>query len=832
MSDDPLPAISGNLAIMEPDMPTEPLPHERLTVTFDPVDLETVSRKPAPPSGLILGQERAMEAVTLGAAMTAPGYNLFVMGPEGTGRQSAMLRFLNQRAQDEPTPPDWVYVHDFDRHHQPTAMRLPAGRGRKLAEAMEAFVKDVREGVPALFESEENQNRLRAIEEEFRAKPEEAFEALRGKAAAKSIALIRTPMGFGFAPMADGEIIKPEVFNRMAESERKQTQEEIEKLQKELQSVVRQIPRWERERRAAIHELQSEITALGVGASLEVVLEHFADLPEILEYLEAVRQDLVQNFQAIQAAEKAAAQSQGPGGLEGTLEVGGSFERYKVNPVVSHEDGKGAPVVVEDNPTAFNLIGRVEHISRFGALVTGFSLIRAGALHRANGGYLVIDARKLLLLPFAWDALKRALKAGAVAIEAPAESFGLIATVSLKPEPIPIDTKVALIGERLLFYLLSEFDPEFADLFKVVADFETETERSTETETDFAQDVVALARQRELLPFDASAVSEVLRRAVRLAGDRTKLSIHKRSLVDLMTEADYAARQETARSVTDTHVKAAVAAQIRRLARLRDKDLEAIDRDIVVIETEGRALGQVNGLSVLQLGGFAFGRPSRITARVRMGSGKVIDIEREVKLGGPLHSKGVLILSGFLAGRYAIDRPLSLSATLVFEQSYGGVDGDSASSAELYAIISALSGVTLRQDLAVTGSVDQVGRVQAIGGVNEKIEGFFDVCAKRGLTGTQGVLIPKANVDHLVLREDVVAAAEAGQFFVYPIETIDEGIALLTGREAGERDTKDAYPEESVNGLVEARLTTFAAARQAFGTGDGESAENKEARSS
>ncbi len=813
-------------------MPTDPLPPERLTVTFDPAKLEIIPREPLLPTGISLGQDRAMEAVALGAAMTAPGYNLFVMGPEGTGRQSAMLRFLNERAKDEPTPPDWVYVHDFGQHHRPRAMSLPAGRGRLLAEAMEAFIKDVREGVPTLFESEENQNRLRAIEEEFRAKPEEAFEALRRKAAEKNIALIRTPMGFGFAPMTGGEIIKPEIFNRMAESERKKTQKEIEKLQKELQSIVRQIPRWERERRAAIHELQSEITALGVGASLEVVLERFADLPEILEYLEAVRQDLVQNFQGIQAAEKAAAQSQGPGGLEGTLEVGGSFERYKVNPVVSHADGKGAPVVVEDNPTAFNLIGRVEHVSRFGALVTGFSLIRAGALHQGNGGYLVIDARKLLLQPFAWDALKRALKAGAVAIEAPAESFSLIATVSLKPEPIPIDTKVVLIGERLLFYLLSEFDPEFANLFKVVADFESETERSSEAEADFAHDIAVMTRQRELLPFEASAVSEVMRRAVRLAGDRTKLSIHKRSLVDLMTEADYVARQESAKSVIGSHVKAAVAAQIKRLARLRDKDLEAIDRDIVLIETQGHALGQVNGLSVLQLGGFAFGRPSRITARVRMGGGKVIDIEREVKLGGPLHSKGVLILSGFLAGRYAIDRPLSLSATLVFEQSYGGVDGDSASSAELYAIMSVLSEISLRQDLAVTGSVDQVGRVQAIGGVNEKIEGFFDVCNKRGLTGTQGVLIPKSNLDHLVLREDVVEAAAAGKFFIFPVETIDQGIALLTGREAGDRDTEGAYPEESVNGLVEARLTAFAAARQVFGARDGESSETEEVRSS
>ena len=805
-------------------MPTEPLPPESLTVTFD---FANQGAAPAERT-TALGQERAMDAVALSTAIAAPGYNLFIMGPEGTGRQSAILRFLRERARGEPTPPDWIYVHDFGQHRRPKAMSLPAGRGRELAQAMDSFIKDVREGVPALFDSEENQNRLRAIEEEFRAKPEEAFEVLREKAAKKNIALIRTPMGFGFAPMSGSEIIKPEVFNRMAEGERKRTQEEIEKLQEDLQIIVRQIPRWERARRAAIHELQSEITALGVGASLEIVVERFGDLPEVLDYLEAVREDLIQNFQAIRAAEQAAAQSQGPAGLEATLEVGGSFERYKVNPVVSHLDGKGAPVVVEDNPTTFNLIGRVEHVARFGALVTGFSLIKAGALHRANRGYLVVDARKLLLQPFAWDALKRSLKAGAVTIEAPAESFSLIATVSLQPEAIAIDTKVVLIGERFLFYLLSELDPEFADLFKVVADFETETARTADAEAEFARDIVALTQQRKLLPFDASAVSEIMRRAVRMAGDRTKLSIHKRSLIDLMTEADYAARKESGTGVAGAHVRSAVAAQITRLARIRDKDLEAIDRDIVLIETQGRALGQVNGLSVLQLGGLAFGRPSRITARVRLGGGKVIDIEREAKLGGPLHSKGVLILSGFLAGRYATDRPLSLSATLVFEQSYGGVDGDSASSAELYAMMSALSGASLRQDLAVTGSVNQVGQVQAIGGVNEKIEGFFDVCDKRGLSGTQGVLIPKANVDHLVLREDVVEAAAAGRFFIYPVETIDEGIALLTDRQAGERDAEGRYPEDSINGLVEARLVAFATARQAFGARDSEGSQAEE----
>ena len=800
-------------------MPIAPLTPDHLTVAYEAgrLGFETTDDLQAGESGL--GQARAMEAITFGAEIGVPGYNLFLMGPEGTGKQAAILDYLRARAAGEPTPPDWVYVNDFAQRHRPNAIPLPPGRAVQLAEAMQRFVEDIREAIPALFDNEENQSRLHAISEAFQQKPEEAFEALRERAAQRNIALIRTPMGFGFAPMADGEVIKPEAYEKLGQAERERIEADIQALQKELQDVIKQLPRWESERRRAIRELQAEITAIGISASMEAVLEAFKDLPEVLEYLEAVRQDLIENFHAIRGAEQMATQDQRPDGLGAALEIGG-FERYKVNPLISHGDGNGAPVVIEDNPTALNLIGRAEHVARFGALMTDFSLIKAGALHRANGGYLILDARKLLLQPFSWEALKRALKARKIVVEAPGQAYSLIATVSLEPEPIPLTTKVVLIGERLLFYLLSEMDPEFPDLFKVVADFETEIDRADHSEDAFACMIAGQVRAAALRPFESGAVAEVMRRSMRLAGDRKKLSIRMRGLSDLLDEADYMAGREKAARVTADHVRRAIDAQIRRLDRMREKDLELIGRDIVLIETDGVALGQVNGLSVLQLGGFAFGRPSRITARVRLGAGKVIDIEREVKLGGPLHSKGVLILSGFLAGRYAVDAPLSLSATLVFEQSYGGVDGDSASSAELYALLSALAGVPLRQDLAVTGSVNQFGQVQAIGGVNEKIEGFFDVCKTRGLTGAQGVLIPAANVAHLMLRDDVVAAAADGRFHIYPVETIDDGIALLTGQPAGERDGDGRFPDGSINARVEARLRDFASARQAFAGGE------------
>jgi predicted ATP-dependent protease len=510
-------------------------------------------------------------------------------------------------------------------------------------------------------------------------------------------------------------------------------------------------------------------------------------------------------------------QGQQGGGQQPQLD-GAFWRRYRVNLLVDNGDADGAPVVFEDTPNYQNLVGQVEQIAQMGALVTDFNLIQPGALHEANGGYLVVEARDLLMQPYAWEGLKRALRNDEIQIESPGQALGLIRTVTLEPEAIPLDVKIVVVGERLLYYLLDAYDPDMDRLFKVMADFEEEMDRAHEGQ--YADLIATMIDEEGLHPFDATAVAHVMDRSTRLVSDTEKLSGEIERIRDLVQQADYWARQDDAEVVHDAHVQRAVDAQRRRAGRLKERVQESIERDTIYIDTDGTATGQINGLSYLELGGFSFGRPHRITARVRLGEGEIVDIEREAALSGPLHSKGVLILSGFLQGRYAQDHPLSLSASLVFEQSYGGIDGDSASSAELYALLSALADVPLRQDLAVTGSVNQHGVIQPIGGVNEKIEGFFDVCRDRGLTGDQGVLIPASNTDHLMLRPDVVAAAEAGDFHVYPVETVDQGIALMTGVEAGTRDEQGAFPPDTINERVEATLRAFAERRRAFANGD------------
>jgi lon-related putative ATP-dependent protease len=493
------------------------------------------------------------------------------------------------------------------------------------------------------------------------------------------------------------------------------------------------------------------------------------------------------------------------------------LRRYQVNLLVDHSRNHGAPVVYEDNPSYQNLVGQVEYMAQLGALSTDFNLIRAGALHRANGGYLILDARKLLMQPYAWEGLKRVLRSSQIRIESLGQMLSLVSTMSLEPEAIPVKTKVLLLGERMLYYLLSAFDPEFNDLFKVGADFDDAMDRNAGNDALYARLIGTIAKQDGLNPFDPSGVTRVIEHSSRVAGDSEKLLTQQRELVDLLRESDYWARAASRTAVTAADVQKAIDARTRRADRVRERLQEEYLKGTLLIDTTGERVGQVNGLSVVQLGGFAFGHPVRITARVRLGKGEVIDIEREVELGGPIHSKGVLILSGFLGARYAHEHPLSLSASLVFEQSYSGVEGDSASSAELYALLSALSGLGIKQSLAVTGSVNQHGQVQAIGGVNEKIEGFFDLCKARGLTGEQGVLIPESNVRHLMLRSDVVEAVESGQFRIYSAETIDQGIELLTGVPAGERDASGKFPPDSVNYKVEARLIELAEKRQSAG---------------
>jgi lon-related putative ATP-dependent protease len=766
----------------------------------------------------VIGQDRAVEAIQFGIGIKQKGYNLFALGPNGTGKYTSVHRSLSSRASKEPTPPDWCYVFNFNQPDRPHALYLPAGQGTMLSQEMKRLVEELFVVIPAAFEGEEYQNQRRIIESEFQDKQESALDEIRKEAAASGIALIRTPSGLAFAPLVDKEVIKPEEFIKLPEDQRKEIETQIEQLQQRLQHVIRQVPNWMREGRQRVLELNQEVATFTITPLFDELQARFADLPEVLAYLEAVRSDVVEHNHMFVLSQEDGDAPTGP--AEATLTVttsqGGFANRYRVNAIVDNSDTEGAPIVYEQNPTFANLVGRLEHVAQMGALLTDFTLIKPGALHEANGGYLILDARKLLLQPFAWEGLKQALQTEEIRIESPGQAYSLISTVALEPLPVPLNVKVILLGERLLYYLMHQHDPDFQELFKVAADFEDQMHRNQENNVAYARLIATLARKESLRHFDQAAVTKVIERSARMAGDAERLSTHMQSVADLLREADYWAAEAGAEFVSYEHVQTAINAQIRRASRIKERLQESILRETILVDTTGEKIGQINGLSVMMLGNYAFGRPSRITARVRLGKGEVIDIERQVELGGPLHSKGVLILSSYLGSRYATDRPLSLSASLVFEQSYGGVDGDSASSAELYALLSALAETPIRQSLAVTGSVNQHGQVQAIGGVNEKIEGFFDICHSRGLTGDQGVLIPVANVKHLMLHQDVVEAVANGEFHIYPIETVEQGIELLTGIPAGEMDDQGLFPEGSINHLVVQRLEEMADTQRAF----------------
>ncbi len=758
--------------------------------------------------GEMIGQARAMDAVHFGAGIRHHGYNIFVLGPTGMGKRSLVLQFLGQKVAALPAPADWCYIHDFSQPHKPRALQLPSGRGAELRHGMEQLVEYLSSAIPALFESDEYRAKAEAIQDEFNRQQEKVFKALSEDAERQKIALLRTPSGFGFAPMREDEVMPPEEFSKLPAAEKERYGQSMAQLKERLEAILARIPQGLKERSERLKQLNRETTRSAVEHGINELRERFMQQPAVQTYLDAVQQDMVEHADDFRKQEEGAPTS----GLSGAGRE--PIHRYQVNVLVTNGVPSGAPIVSEDNPTYTNLLGRVEHLAHFGTLVTDFTLIQPGALHRANGGYLLLDARKVLMQPFAWDGLKRALQTREIRIESLGQMYSLVSTVSLEPEPIALDVKIVLFGDRLTYYLLQEYDPEFGELFKVAADFEEHIERNADSHLLYARLIATLARKSNLLPFGREAVARVIEHGARLVGDAEKLSTHMRSITDVLQEADYWARQAGQADVTAADVQRAIDAQIRRQDRVRDRLHDAILRGTLMIATDGAVAGQINALSVIELGGFAFAQPTRVTATTRLGDGTMVNIEREVKLSGPIHSKGVLILSSFLAARYARNQPLALSASLVFEQSYGMIDGDSASLAELCALLSDLAGVPIRQSLAVTGSVNQFGQVQAIGAVNEKIEGFFDICAARGLTGTQGVLIPAANVRHLMLRHDVVAAVAAGRFHIHAVAHVDEALVLLSGVPAGEPDAQGRYPGDSVNQRVAARLTELAALRK------------------
>jgi len=772
----------------------------------DPQQLAFATTAELEPTVRAPGQERAAQALAVGIGVPGPDHNVFVMGPGGVGRHTLVRSALAEQASRGPAPSDWVYLNNFAAPDQPIAVELPAGRGAALRDEMARIVAELRTAIPAIFEGEEYAQRVEKIDREFAQRRDNAIAGIAEQAQARGLLLVRTPAGYAFTPAKEGEIIPPETFSALPEEERARIAAAIEELEAQMEKALRDAMRGRKERAERVRELDGQMVVLAVGHFFDDLERRHAGNAGVTAYLEAVRRDTLENADLFRRP------AEGPFG-EGSAER--RLGRYEVNVVVDRGAASKPEVVFCDHPTYANLLGRIEHIHQLGTLVTDFTLIKGGALHRANGGYLVVDAHAILTQPFAWDALKRALTRREARIEPVSELWGLATTVSLQPAPIPLAVKVVMIGERRLYYLLQEFDPDFPRLFKVVCDFDDDVERDAVSCLGYARTIAALCRAGSLLPLDRAAVARLIEEASRRASDARKLSADLAALDRLLRESDWLAREAGAQVTTAGHVAAAVQGQRERAGRLRRRMLEDIGRGTVLIDTAGAKTGQVNGLAVVPLTELPFAEPVRVTATARVGEGHVVDIQRESHLGGNIHSKGVLILSQLIGAKYSANRPLSLSASLVFEQTYGPVEGDSASLAELCALLSALAQLPVRQSFAVTGSVNQLGEVQAVGAVNEKIEGFFEVCRERGLTGEQGVIIPVANVEHLMLREEVVAAAEAGLFAVHPVSTVDEAMELLTGVRAGDAAAAGADGARTVNGRVARRLLEFSRARAA-----------------
>lgn len=772
-----------------------------------------------------LGQDRAISAVELGINIKSKGYNLFCLGPEGTGKTSLVKRLLEEEAKNRPTPRDWVYVYNFEEPYKPHSISFPAGTASDFAKDIDSLTEDFSVAIPAVLDSDEYNAGLSIIREKYKQKKDEYLRILQKKAKGKSVSLLHMQVGLVVAPVKNGEVLSPEAFDELPEGEKKELIDDLNMMQEEIEKTAKDLPEWEDKQRRESNLLREKFIKLAVKKPIDSLKQKYKGHREAVEFLKNIQKNIIENIEEFLPEEKPA-----PTVEEDALttllsrmnrQEEDKFAKFKVNVIVKNEPGSGAPIIHLDHPTQGNLVGKVERIQQYGALLTDFTLIKAGALHRANGGFLLIDARKLLIQPYAWDSLKRSLSSKNIKIESPGEETSFT-TISLDPEPIPLDVKVILTGDEELYDLLSERDPDFSDYFKVEADFGTLMNRTPENEIEYAKLIGSLSNKKKLRSLNRQAVAKVIEYSSRLAEDSKKLTAHIASIGDLLREADYWARESNSKQIGKKHIEQAVAAQIYRSDRIKQAMLEQIDDGTILIDVEGSKVGQINGLVVYNFSRFSFGKPARLTVQARIGNGEFINIERETNMSGPIHTKGVLILQSLLANRFAKTSPLSLSASIVFEQSYGGVDGDSASSTEYYCLLSAIAGLPIRQNVAVTGSINQFGDIQPIGGVNEKIEGFFDVCAHRGLTGDQGVIIPRTNVVNLMLREDVLAAVREGKFHIYAIDTVDDGIEILTGLKAGKPDSKGEYPKGTVNYLVKQSLEKYYAlycsyARETYG---------------
>lgn len=798
-------------------------------------DLNFSTTEELPELDEIIGQKRALSAIDFGMGMNHKGYNLFVLGSEGIGKTALIKSLLKKHYVNRKKTFDWCYVNNFEYPQHPRFLRLPAGTAKTLSETMEKLVKLISSLITVAFQSDEYTAQIQEIETEINDRGDKALNELIDNAKEEQVAVIRTPSGYTLSAIVDGKISNLANFKELAEEVQKDYNQRIDKYQEKLQEALAKVPVWEQEGKEELDKLDKDIVTQLVDSAMEQLFKDYNGFEPVTNYLTEVKEDIINHLDEFYEQD---VHSKEAGQKRKHISKTARFHRYLVNVLVDNSESDDMPIIFEDNPTYSNLIGRIEHLPYYntreedqnktdnaiglGNLLTAFTLIKPGTLHKANDGYLLLDAEKILSNPYAWEGLKRALKSSTITIEPLDELHSFSRNLTLEPDPIPLKIKIVLIGDRHIYHLLKENDAEFNKLFKVNVDFSEEIIRSENITHKYARLIANIQRQENVSPIECTAVERIIEQSSRQVDHGEKISLHMGDLRDLILEAEFYYRQRrteggnsnedsalTCNTINLEDVNSAIEARIYRMDQYRDSLYEEIIKGTILIDTDNKKIGQVNALSVLQVGEFAFGQPSRITATVRIGDGHIVDIEREADLGGDIHSKGVMILSSYLGHHYAKTRILSLDANLTFEQSYGQVDGDSASVAELCALLSAVSEIPVKQCMALTGSVNQLGEVQAIGGVNEKIEGFFDICRLRGLTGKQGVIIPKSNVVNLMLKEEVLQAVEDKQFTIYSIGHVDDALSLLMGMEAGTIDEQGHYPDNTINQKIQLNLEKY-----------------------
>ncbi|MEQ8174704.1 MAG: ATP-binding protein [Syntrophomonadaceae bacterium] len=749
----------------------------------------------------IIGQERAVRSLDFGLDMEIPGYNIYLSGPLGTGKTTLAKNMLDEKAAGKPVPPDWCYVYNFAFPDSPRKLMLPPGKGREFARDMTIQVEKMIKSIVKALEGEDFENKKSRILTTFSEETSAMYLALEEEARANGFTISHSQTGVSSVPLKDGEVLSQEDYMAMSEEERQDLQRRSFLVQERLNDAFRMYKEMERGTKFRIKALEQETIRSVASSFLSHLFEKYRLFEEIVKHLEAMQQDLLDN------SELFVKQDENPAtGFFRSFSRRNALRRYQVNLFVDNSHLQQAPVVFENNPTYSNLFGQIEYEGEFGVLATDFSKIKAGSIHKANGGYLVLNVLDVLRNYYVWDTLKRVLKTREARVESVSRMYGISNSETLQPEPIPIDIKIIMVGEALYYYLLYSIDEDFPKIFKLRADFDAQMPRTRKSMTEYARFIASVCEHHKLRHLTPEAVAQLIEYGSRMAGDQEKLSTQFNKLLELISEANNLAAREQTPLVEAEQIKKALKEKRYRESLYEEKLQEYINRDILIINTTGSKVGELNGLAVYEMGGYSFGKPVRITAKAFMGEKGLTNIEREIQLSGSIHSKGVLTLSGYLGAQYAQNKPLSLSASLTFEQSYSGVEGDSASSAELYALLSAISGVELDQGIAVTGSVNQNGEVQAVGGVNQKIEGFFEVCRHRGLNGKQGVIIPRQNVSQLMLDEEVVSAILAKQFNVWAVDHIDQGIEILSGKEAGKRNKDGRFPASSMHYLVDKKL--------------------------